>query len=335
MALDFMSDDDSSPEVFQALVLGVQGVGKTTTCSSFARFPTLLLYSKLQEPHAVRYAKNGTSLFKAIPKLGLPAATADNIMPVAFDVYEKKDTQMNFGFRKMGPDKTAVDLEPGDKLSSDQVLIKLYAYIARAHEFKGIKSIVIDSLTGFFVAVKESTKFKKMCTTDKGTYNNWNEKDAYIDAHNSLVENLVRANDKGINTACILGAQYVEPGVENSPIKPYLPMYAVAEAIPARYQDILPIVFNPDGPSKTLISFGTSVQYTIKNKDTKGVEKFVSFEPRIHCKPTSLEIASLEPDFFTLKPQVEAHKARAEKKAKGNAPAPVVAEPQASPEPVD
>lgn len=272
------------------LLVGVSGSGKTTACSSYLREATMLLYVSKAEPHSPIYMSNGVSLFEG--------ATVDNLFAVALDVVEENDKELL---------PFAAKMELGTILNPDQSWAKMKAYLA---ESKGssIKTVVLDSLSGFFSTIRGTSRFANLCRNEKGNHNNFKEAEAYLIMHEELNTALISCRDAGINTVCILGAKNIGVGTESMAIGPDLPVYSVAEKMPFRYSDVVVLTTRDlEGADeyRTIVDFGVAVERSKVNVETKEVEKFVSMKPRLSFMPPNLEVAWLPNDLYNLRKYVE------------------------------
>jgi len=258
-----------------ALLVGMSGAGKTTSCASLLRAPTLLIYSAKSESHSPSNIINGVSLFEG--------ASAENLYAVAFDVDEK-----------------------GNELTPDDALKRIPLIVEEARANKEIKNVVFDSLTGVFGIIEKSNWFKSLVTTDGKKQNDFAKGPAMTQIYASLIEKLQEVTLEGKGIIITLGAKSTsicQTTGEALSITPSLPYYSVAESLVFKMPTIIPVSTRETEFGRTCFDFRMRVTKGIKDRDTKMLSKFINMHPRIDGVSIADQqmIDALPPDLFYIK----------------------------------
>jgi hypothetical protein len=227
------------------MVLGQSGAGKSTLAGTFG-VKTLYLYTT-GESHGA----------KAAATIG-----SDNISPVSINV------------------------ENGTLLSADKAYERLLSILSSVEEIKaeGFKSVVVDGATELEILIRETSRWKLMCQTDKGTHNSWAEGKATLAMFRPVVDGLKSLQRTlGIHfmMTCALDVISVDDNGEIQESKPRLQTYSVAEGVIQQFEDIVVVGRMSNGDK-----VGHRLQFLAgvsrESKDAAGnVRKSINFNPRL------------------------------------------------------
>jgi hypothetical protein len=227
------------------MVLGQSGAGKSTLAGTFG-VKTLYLYTT-GESHGA----------KAAATLG-----GDNVSAISINV------------------------ENGAILSADKAYDRLLSILDSVAEIKaeGFGALVIDGATELEILIRETSRWKLLCQTDKGTHNSWAEGKATLAMFRPIVDklkNLQRQLNIHFMMTCALDVVKVSDNGEIEESKPRLQTYSVAEGIIQQFEDIVVIGRMSNGEK-----VGHRLQFLAgvsrESKDTKGnVRKSMNFNPRL------------------------------------------------------
>lgn len=227
------------------MVLGQSGAGKSALAGTFAG-KTLFLYTT-GENHGLKSAK----MFGG-----------DNVSPVCINV------------------------ENGTLLSADKAYERLLAALSDVEGIKaqGFEAVALDGVTELEILIRETTRWKLMCQTDKGTHNTWAEGKATLAMMRPIVDGLKSLQRQlGIHfmVTCILDVISIDANGEISESKPRLQTYSVAEGIIQQFEDIVVVGRMSKGDKVShRIQFLAGVSR--ESKDTQGnVRKSINFNPRL------------------------------------------------------
>lgn len=261
-----------------ALLIGMMGAGKSTSCASLLRKPTLLLYSQKSESHSPTNVVKGCSLFKD--------AKPDNLYAVPFDFAE------------------------GKELSPDDAIANVFNIIEEAKTMPEIESVIFDSLTGVSELIQKTKRFDSLTRSPNGARNNFAFSAAATTIYTELIEKLQELNLVGKRLVVILGAKQVsldQATNETISISPTLPFYNVAESLCFKFASVIPIVSKPNPYGRSCFDFGLEVQKKIKSREDGSVTKYLNFQPRLDAVSIADQayVDILPPDLFYLKEYAE------------------------------
>ena len=273
------------------LLLGCQGVGKSSCCASLLRKPTILLYSRILESHSPQY------MAKACELPYYDGATPDNLLSKSIDVREEGDEQLVPACAK---------IPVGSPLGDDFALMKLMALLKHA---KGqAANIVLDSMTAIVSIIKGTAKWRSMCLTKDGGHNSYAETGAFITIIQEIMAMLTELEESGMNCVTICGAKATEleqSSKEVTQIAPDLPVFGVIEKVVFFYPDIAVVTRKDAPPFTRMLSFAIDVQKASKTQDGKQIRKFMNVSPRLRGMPINVCIEELPPDLLKLDEYIE------------------------------
>lgn len=231
------------------LVLGQSGAGKSTLAGTFGE-KTLYLYTTGESHGAKAAATKGSN----------------TVVPVC------------------------INSVGGDLLSADKAYDRLLSVIGSVSEIKaeGFKAIVVDGATELETLIRETTRWKMMCQTEKGSHNSWAEGKATLAMFRPIIDGLKNLQrDSGIHfvMTCILDVVSMSDMGEITESKPRLQTYSVAEGVIQQFEDIVVIGRMTKGEEiEHRIQFLADVSR--ESKDAKGtVVKSMNFNARIGGLP--------------------------------------------------
>lgn len=261
-----------------ALLIGVQGAGKSTSCGSLLRKPTLLIFSQKSESHSPTNVIKGCSLFKD--------AKPENLFAVPFDYID------------------------GKELSPDEAIQNIFNIIEEAKAMPEIESVVFDSLTGISELIMKTKRFDTLTRSPNGARNNFAYAGAATTIYTELIEKLQELNVVGKRLVVLLGGKQV--GVDQVTnevisISPTLPFFGVAESLCFKFPTILPIIQKTNPYGKTCFDLGLNVEKKIKSREDGSVTKFMNFHPRLDMVSIAEQafVDILPPDLFYIKEYAE------------------------------
>jgi hypothetical protein len=236
---------DLNNKALGLLVLGQSGAGKSTLAGTFGA-KTLYLYTTGESHGAKAAATKGS----------------DSVVPVC------------------------INSQGGDILSADKAYDRLLSIINSPSEIKteGFKAVVVDGATELETLIRDTTKWKIMCETDKGKHNTWAEGKATLAMFRPIIDGLKklqRETNVHFVMTCILDVVSVAKDGEIVESKPRLQTYSVAEGVIQQFEDIACVGRMTKGESAAhRLQFLAGVSK--ESKDAEGtVMKSMNFNPRI------------------------------------------------------
>ncbi len=228
-----------------AIVLGPSGSGKSSLLGTFG-VKTLYLYGT-GEDHGPKAAR---------------ALGDANIVPVC------------------------IDQDEGKTLAPDEVFKRLIDILSNREGIKkaGFGAIALDGATELESIIRSTTKWKQLCTTDKGKHNGFAEPAATLQMFKPIIDGLKHLQrELGIQYAmtCILDVKQMAENGELLESSPRLVGYSVAEGLIQQFPDVLVVGRMVKGDKIShRIQFLAGVSK--QAKDLAGqVKKSINFTPRL------------------------------------------------------
>ena len=273
------------------LMFGQQGAGKTTTCASLLREPTMLLYSSVLESHSAGYMSKGASIY--------PGAKPENLYAFSIDKCQDADKHVI---------PSAAKWVVGATLSPEQSMMKLHAYLDAV---KGgfFKSVVLDSMSSILGIAKQTSDFRSFCSTDKGKHNSFQESPALQAAFNDIFAKLKVLNEDHLVkcvTLCAASASEINQETMSAEvISPTLPFFGLVQNLVLLFPDIAAVTKDPIGGYSRSLRFSIGINRASKGLTDKKVTKFVDVTPRLRCAPLDVPIDALPPDLYNIEKNVD------------------------------
>lgn len=268
-------------------LMGAQGSGKTTTCGSLLREPTVLLYSTTVETHSpIWMAKAADELYTN----GKPASSK-NLLVVKIDEAEEGDDE-TFGFK---------NVKIGQKLTGDQSLLKINTTLSLLANEPDIKSVIIDSLNSLYPIIVDSLPYKS-CVTKEGKPDPFRWAEVFKKELSKMVGLLSTLSEQGKNTVltCLGKVTGLNTDLSATSISPEFPAFSVAESILPYFTDLA--IMNPinrDG-MRSVLDFGMRAGRKAKNIDGT-LKKYLHIEPRLSYAPIGVPLDEVYPDLYYIK----------------------------------
>lgn len=266
MSFDFKTalaeaQKDTDNKALFLLVLGQSGNGKSYLQGTLPG-KTLYLYTA-SEDHG--------------PKAAIAAAKEKNVQAEIFPV--------------------RLDLEAGAVLSADRTLKRLDEVLDDIAGLKtlGITAVVLDSLFEIEQLIRQSTKFKLSCTTDRGSHNAFAEPGATITQFKNIISKLKKIHAEGIHIIATLPLVVREMDDKGNIIDSVAKLigYEVGDKIPQHFADVVVIgkLMDDQGKLSHQLQFKTEVTKVSKDVKTAEVKKQFNYGPRL----TGVSTAALPP----------------------------------------
>ncbi len=254
----------AGPKSLGLMILGASGAGKSSLAGTFG-VKTLYL-STNGEVHGSAAAK------------GLGGA---NVVPVS------------------------IDFADGKPLNADKAYDRLLSILTdvKGIEDAGFKAVVVDSATELEIMIRETTRWKVMCQTDKGTHNSWAEGKATLAMFRPVIDalkSLQKQTGAHFAMTCALEINAVADNGEITESKPRLQTYSVVEGVIQQFGDIIAVGRMSNGEQEAhRIQFLAGVSRD--SKDAKGVvRKSLNFNPRVTGIPLEKLPRTMEADLKQL-----------------------------------
>ncbi len=164
------------------------------------------------------------------------------------------------------------DLKPDDVLP--RIKSMLQPDVLKA---AGIDCIAIDSLTALCLDIKRTSVFKQRVTDAKGNINQFKETEAIIEILAGVTNQLLRLHEQhGIDVVATMDLQInrVDERGDIVEARPGVPTYGVGKALVQQFPDVLVV-------NRRQFDMGQNFQITSKDRETKQVQKYVEFSPRL------------------------------------------------------
>ncbi len=236
---------DMNNNALGVMVLGQSGSGKSTLGGTFG-VKTLYLYTT-GESHGAKAAA---------------AIGSDSIVPVSINSIGR------------------------EVLSADKAYDRLLSILSDFDGIKseGFKAIVLDGATELEILIRETSRWKTLCQTDKGTHNSWGEGKATLALFRPIIDglkNLQRELNVHFMMTCALDVISISDDGEINESKPRLQTYSVAEGVIQQFSDIVAVGRMTKGDKVAhRVQFLAGVSR--ESKDAKGnVRKSINFNPRL------------------------------------------------------
>lgn len=234
----------SSP-LMGAVVLGSSGAGKSTLMGT-AGVKTLYLYTT-GEDHGVKSAG---------------AIKGADLVPVC------------------------VDFADGKKLDADQTYQRILDVLKEHDALKklGVKCVAVDGASEIEATIRETSAWKKLCSTAQGKHNTFAEGGATITLFRPIINALKEVQRKvGAHfiVTCLLDVKDLGVNGEILEASPRLQGYSVAESLVQQFGDVLVVGrMEREGQVKHKLQFMSEITKT--SKDEKGsLKRAMNFSPRI------------------------------------------------------
>lgn len=245
---------DLDNHLLRALVLGPSGSGKSTLLGTFG-CRTLYLYTTGESHGPVAASSNGA-----------------DIIPVCID-------------------------RDGDTvLAADESYNRLLTILGSGDQIKkmGVGAIAIDGATELETIIRQTTKWRKACETDKGKHNGFAEPAATLMMFRAVLDALRKLQlDLGIHYAmtCILDVKELADNGEILESTPRLTGYSVAEGLCQQLEYFAVGRMTKGDKVSHRIQFMAGV--TKASKDQVGrIKKTLNFNPRlfgVNTPPATLD----------------------------------------------
>lgn len=168
----------------------------------------------------------------------------------------------------------------------DEALENIHS-ILRDVEFvksQQFKAVVVDGASEIETLVRASKAWQKMCLTNKGTHNSFEEPKATIAGFRPIItalKDLQRATGVHFAVTCILDVRDLGPNGEIVDASPRLQGFSVAESLVQQFGDVLVVgKMSKNKEVKYKLQFATDLTKTAKEENGT-VKRLLNFSPRI------------------------------------------------------
>ena len=263
MSFDFSkaikdAESDLKNKKLFLLLLGASGNGKSYALGTFG-VKTLYLYM----------ASESHGLTSSASQAG------KNLVPVCID-------------RVQDSDGKEVQLTP------DLAIGRLHEILDSTEGMKkmGIQAIAVDGVTELEAAIRETSKYRQMTTTENGKHNGFAEGSATLFQFREIIKKLNRAQREiGVHVAmtCILTIKAMNEEGLITDSSPHSSGYSVATGIIQQFSDVM-VVGKMKKKDKIAYRFQLVAEANRTSTDQNGeIKKLFNFSPRV----TGVDILSL------------------------------------------